>query len=31
MMGNFTACALLTRETPESAAAFKARYGLVCD
>jgi uncharacterized protein YegJ (DUF2314 family) len=31
MMGNFTACALLTGETPEAAAAFKERYGLGCD
>jgi uncharacterized protein YegJ (DUF2314 family) len=31
MMGNFTACALLTHESPESAAQFKQQYGLVCD
>lgn len=31
MMGNFTACALLTREPPEQAAAFRQQYGLQCD
>jgi uncharacterized protein YegJ (DUF2314 family) len=31
MMGNYTACALLTREPPDQAAAFKRQYGLDCD
>lgn len=31
MMGNFTACALLTKESASSAAAFKKQYGLSCD
>ena len=31
MMGNFTACALLTKESPKDAAAFKKQYGLSCD
>ena len=31
MHGNFTACALLTKETPEDAARFRAHYGLQCD
>lgn len=31
MVGNFTACALLTREPPAEAAAFKRQYGLSCD
>jgi len=31
MVGNFTACALLTHETPETAAAFKKQSGLRCD
>lgn len=31
MVGNFTACALLTKEPPEQAAAFKKRYGLSCE
>ena len=31
MMGNFTACALLTKEPPAQAEAFKQRYGLRCD
>lgn len=31
MHGNFTACALLAKETPEDAAAFKRQYGLQCD
>ncbi|HJQ57943.1 MAG TPA: DUF2314 domain-containing protein [Vineibacter sp.] len=31
MVGNYTACALLTLEKPEAAAAFKKQYGLVCD
>jgi uncharacterized protein YegJ (DUF2314 family) len=30
-MGNFTACALLTREPPARAEAFKRQYGLACD
>ena len=29
--GNFTACALLARESKENAAEFKAQYGLDCD
>lgn len=31
MMGNYTACALLTHEPPEAAAQFKRQYGLRCD
>jgi uncharacterized protein YegJ (DUF2314 family) len=31
MKGNFTACALLTREKPEDAEKMKRTYGLVCD
>jgi uncharacterized protein YegJ (DUF2314 family) len=31
MHGNFTACALLTREAPEEAARFREQYGLRCD
>ena len=31
MVGNFTACALLTKETPAQAEEFKRRYGLVCE
>lgn len=31
MMGNFTACALLTKQAPEQAAVFKRQYGLSCD
>ncbi len=31
MVGNFTACALLTKEPPSEAAQFKKRYGLRCD
>lgn len=31
MYGNFTACALLTKETPEQAAEFRRHYGLECD
>jgi len=31
MFGNFTACALLTREPPEEARKFRARFGLDCD
>ncbi len=31
MMGNYTACALLTREPPEQVAAFKRQYGLECE
>ncbi|WP_374674157.1 YegJ family protein [Ideonella sp.] len=30
-VGNFTACALLSREPPEQAAAFKRQYGLSCE
>lgn len=29
--GNFTACAMLTHEPPEQAAAFKREFGLSCD
>ncbi|RDZ29224.1 YegJ family protein [Lysobacter silvisoli] len=29
--GNFTACALIARESPEQAEAFKLRFGLSCD
>jgi uncharacterized protein YegJ (DUF2314 family) len=31
LIGNFTACALLTHETAESAAEFKKTYQLDCD
>jgi uncharacterized protein YegJ (DUF2314 family) len=31
MHGNFTACALLTREPPEQAKRFMQRYGLRCE
>lgn len=31
MHGNFTACALLTKEPPAQAAEFKRQYGLRCD
>lgn len=31
MYGNFTACALLSHESEEEAAEFKAHYGLDCD
>lgn len=31
MVGNFTACALLTKEPPAQAEEFKRRYGLQCD
>jgi uncharacterized protein YegJ (DUF2314 family) len=31
MMGNFTACALLTKETPAQVEAFKQKYGLRCE
>ena len=31
MAGNFTACALLTKEPPEQATKFIAQYGLQCD
>jgi uncharacterized protein YegJ (DUF2314 family) len=31
MLGNFTACALLTKEPPDQAAAFKKQYGLSCE
>ena len=30
MHGNFTACALLSKEPPKEAAAFKKQYGLSC-
>jgi uncharacterized protein YegJ (DUF2314 family) len=31
MKGNFTACALLKRETKASADAFRKKFGLTCD
>jgi uncharacterized protein YegJ (DUF2314 family) len=31
MYGNFTACALLSREAPAQAAEFRKQYGLDCD
>lgn len=31
MEGNFTACALLSKEPPAQAAAFKQKYGLFCE
>lgn len=31
MLGNFTACALLTKESAADAEAFKRRYGFRCD
>src|SRR5262245_2989953 len=31
MMGNFTACALLTKEPPAQAEAFRQKYGLRCE
>lgn len=31
MFGNYTACALLTKESPAEAAKFKAQYGLKCE
>ena len=31
MIGNFTACALLTQEPPAQAEEFKLRYGLKCE
>ncbi|SFG85084.1 Uncharacterized conserved protein YegJ, DUF2314 family [Duganella sp. CF458] len=31
MFGNFTACALLTKEAPEEASKFRERFGLDCD
>jgi uncharacterized protein YegJ (DUF2314 family) len=31
MVGNFTVCALLTKEPPEEAEAEKRRYGLRCE
>ena len=31
MVGNFTACALLTKEPPAQADEFKKRYGLLCE
>lgn len=31
MIGNFTACALIKKEPPQQAAAFKKEYGLTCD
>jgi uncharacterized protein YegJ (DUF2314 family) len=31
MLGNFTACALLTKESAANAEAFKRRYGFKCE
>lgn len=31
MVGNFTACALLTKERPAQAEEFKKQYGLQCN
>lgn len=31
MLGNFTACALVKKEPPREAAAFKQRFKLTCD
>lgn len=31
MVGNFTACALIKKETPQQAEAFKREYGLNCE
>lgn len=31
MVGNFTACALLSKEPPAQAEEFKRRYGLKCE
>ncbi|MDZ4356303.1 MAG: DUF2314 domain-containing protein [Variovorax sp.] len=31
MVGNFTACALLTKESPAHAEEFKRQYGLQCE
>jgi uncharacterized protein YegJ (DUF2314 family) len=31
VIGNFTACALLSKEPPAEAAAFKKQYGLTCE
>jgi uncharacterized protein YegJ (DUF2314 family) len=31
MAGNFTACALLSKESPADAEAMKKRYGLNCE
>ena len=31
MHGNYTACALLTKEPPAQAQAFKQKYGLSCE
>jgi len=31
MFGNFTACALLTKEAPEEARKFREHFGLDCD
>ena len=31
MIGNFTGCALMTKELPAQAEKFKRRYGLQCD
>lgn len=30
-LGNFTACALLTKEPPDEAAKFKKQFGLECE
>lgn len=31
VFGNFTACAILSKEPPEQAAAFRRQYGLQCE
>ena len=31
MVGNYTACALLKRESPHEVEAFRKRFGLTCD
>jgi uncharacterized protein YegJ (DUF2314 family) len=31
VFGNFTACAILSKEPPDQAAAFKRQYGLQCE
>jgi uncharacterized protein YegJ (DUF2314 family) len=31
MIGNFTLCALLTKEPPKEAEVLKKRFGLICD
>jgi uncharacterized protein YegJ (DUF2314 family) len=31
MVGNFTACVIIKRDTPQDAEAFKRHYGLTCE